>query len=162
MHMVIRRDGLNLIMPPRTSARTMHWCRGARIVRVSHILRSILVLGCLVPIQDLRAQSSGIERETPRVFTAAAGLGIGTLAREPANLTTLTTHQVTQAPESASKFVVTGALVGVALYGAGLAIYFSQSSSEFVGNPVALLLPAVGAAGLGALAGWLFYKARSN
>jgi len=61
---------------------------------------------------------------------------------------------------SGSKYVVTGALVGAALYGVGLAIYFTQSSGEFAGNPVALVLPGVGAAGLGAVVGYLIYRSK--
>lgn len=66
------------------------------------------------------------------------------------------------AQRSRSKYVVAGALAGVTLYGVGLAIYFSQSSSEFLGNPAALLLPAIGAAGIGAFARWLVYEARER
>ena len=115
-----------------------------------------LVLCCvamaigLVPLRDLQSQTTSGSRQMG-IHGESARVGISSVP-EPSSPRDSATGR------SSSKYVVTGALAGVALYGAGLSVYFKQSSNEFLGSPVALLLPALGAAALGAIAGWAFYK----
>lgn len=106
------------------------------------------------------ARQYGVARLNPGMSWEGARVGMTNVAKAEVYPALPRSHVMTES--SSSKYVVTGALIGVAVYGVALAIYFNQTSSEFLGNPLALMVPAIGAAGLGALAGWVVYKARPN
>lgn len=106
-----------------------------------------------------RAEAQGVVLSDSRAGLLQVPVGVKNIANSPGDAVFLGSSGMTQA--SATKYVVTGAVVGAALYGVGLAIYFSQQGSgEFAGHPAALVLPGVAAAGLGAVVGYLVYLSK--
>jgi hypothetical protein len=81
-------------------------------------------------------------------------------SRAPSSLIPVRSR-VDTSTSSARRYVIGGAIIGGVAAGVGLALYFRQNNSEFLGSPFAFVPLFLGSAAVGAGVGYVVYRARN-